>query len=121
MLSGEEVFLQRQVLKLGHSCFYEPDMSIRHLVPASRLHKPWFRRRCFWQGVSDAVMELISDNPSPLARGRRGLFRAWRLLARPRALVEIFLPTEDPDRFQARCFKIIEIGYMAGMLGLARR
>jgi glycosyltransferase involved in cell wall biosynthesis len=121
MLSGGDVFLQKQILGRGYTCLYHPGMAVRHLVPPSRLHKKWFRRRYYWQGVSDAVMELITDNPSTLGRFWRGLVRAGELLAKPRALVEIFLPTDHPDKFQERCFTIIAIGHVVGLLGVARR
>jgi len=121
MLSGEEVFLQRQILERGYKCYYHPGMAVRHLVPGSRLHKKWFRRRYYWQGVSDAVMELIIDNPSTFGRIWRGILRAGKLLAKPRALVETLLPTDDPEQFQERCFTIIAIGHVVGLLGVARR
>jgi glucosyl-dolichyl phosphate glucuronosyltransferase len=121
MLSGGDVFLQKRILERGYTCLYHPGMAVRHLVPPSRLHKKWFRRRYYWQGVSDAVMELITDNPSTLGRIRRGIVRAGKLLAKPRALIEIFLPTDDPEQFQERCFTIIAIGHVVGLLGVARR
>lgn len=121
MLSGGDVFLQKRILERGHSCLYYPAMAVRHLVPRARLQKNWFRRRYYWQGVSDAVMELIADNPTKLGRVARGLARAGKLLARPYSLIQVLLPTDEPECFQARCFKIIEIGHIIGMLGIARR
>jgi glycosyltransferase involved in cell wall biosynthesis len=36
---------------------YEPDMAVRHHVPAARLTKEYFRRWWYWKGVSRAFLE----------------------------------------------------------------
>ena len=37
--------------------FYRPDLVIHHYVPPERLTKRYFRRWCFWRGVSRAVLD----------------------------------------------------------------
>jgi hypothetical protein len=37
----------------GYKLFYDPANVIRHFIHADRLTPKWFRRRYFWQGVSD--------------------------------------------------------------------
>ena len=34
--------------------FYAPEMSVRHVIPASRLNKRYFRRWFYWRGISRA-------------------------------------------------------------------
>lgn len=34
--------------------FYAPDLSLRHIIPASRLNKSYFRRWFYWRGISRA-------------------------------------------------------------------
>jgi hypothetical protein len=96
-------------------------MAVRHLVPADRLSKRWFRRRYFWQGISDAVMQLLEEAPPPAARVRDAARRARKLLASPRACLSIVLPTDDPRAFTRKCFTWIAVGHIAGLLGAARR
>ena len=36
--------------------FYLPDMTVRHLVPAERLTKSYFRRWFYWHGVSRVIL-----------------------------------------------------------------
>jgi glycosyltransferase involved in cell wall biosynthesis len=51
LLSGENIV--NDVLRhAGHLLFYDPENVVRHRVPSSRLTRPWFRRRMFWEGVS---------------------------------------------------------------------
>lgn len=121
MLSGGDVFLQKRILARGYSCFYHPGMAVRHLVPRSRLEKRWFTHRYYWQGISDAVMELITDNPPPSRRFLRALGWAGRLLAHPRAIASLILPSNSPKRFQHRCYTLVEVGHIIGLLGAARR
>jgi glycosyltransferase involved in cell wall biosynthesis len=36
--------------------FYAPGMAVRHIIPASRLNKAYFRRWFYWRGVSRAML-----------------------------------------------------------------
>jgi glucosyl-dolichyl phosphate glucuronosyltransferase len=36
--------------------FYVPEMSVRHVIPANRLEKSYFRRWFYWRGVSRAIL-----------------------------------------------------------------
>jgi glycosyltransferase involved in cell wall biosynthesis len=36
--------------------FYAPDMALRHIIPASRLNKAYFRRWFYWRGISRAML-----------------------------------------------------------------
>jgi glycosyltransferase involved in cell wall biosynthesis len=120
MLSSGDVFLQKQVIGRGYPCLYCPKMAVRHRVPASRLSKPWFYRRYFWQGVSDAVMQIIEEHPSRLDRIRQAAGKAVGLLANPRRLADLLRSTDEPDLLTRKCFALIPVGHAAGLLGLAR-
>ena len=121
LLSGEEIFIQNQIIQHGYSCLYYPQMAVRHLVHASRLNKQWFRRRYYWQGISDAVMYCIQNSPSGKQRLLHALCRARRLFRSPQRFRDFLVSTDDPERFMHMCFLLIEIGYVAALFGLARR
>jgi glucosyl-dolichyl phosphate glucuronosyltransferase len=57
LISGEdhEIFvrLRRHGLYAG---FYDPRVSVRHYVPASRLTRKYFRRWFYWHGKTNALM-----------------------------------------------------------------
>jgi GT2 family glycosyltransferase len=36
--------------------FYVPEMRVRHIIPASRLRKAYFRRWFYWRGISRALL-----------------------------------------------------------------
>ena len=57
LLSNEEILLQKQMLLMNMPLFYDPGICIRHHVKSQCLHKGWFYRRFFWQGISDVIME----------------------------------------------------------------
>ncbi len=120
MLSGGDVHLQREIIDLGYRCLYFPPMAIRHLAPRSRLRKSWFEKRYLWQGISDAMMTLITDRPT---RGQRLALAGravTRLLRRPRELVDLVRSSDDPLAFERRCHHLITVGYILGLLGKAR-
>lgn len=53
LLSNDENAL---LAKIGvQRVLYHPDAWVRHLIPASRLTPAWFRRRVYWQAVSDLI------------------------------------------------------------------
>jgi glycosyltransferase involved in cell wall biosynthesis len=120
MLSGGDVHIQQQIIDRGYRCFYQPDMAIRHLAAKSRLNQPWFERRYYWQGISDAVMTLIADKPGPAARLGKGIAALFAMLTRPRDIALLLRSTNDPAIFEQRCFAFIRLGYALGLLGKAR-
>jgi hypothetical protein len=121
MLSSGDVHLQRQVLARGRRIRYEPAAAIGHLVPAGRLTQDWFRRRYYWQGISDAVMQLVEQEPTASQRARWLAARAGRLLASPRQLRRLVARTDDPHDFEQACWAWIAAGQVAGLAGAGGR
>lgn len=66
LLSGEDEEFYRRLLGVGAHGLYVPDLRIYHYVPPERLTKRYYRRWCFWHGVSRSVIEQLL--PSPAAR-----------------------------------------------------
>ena len=42
--------------KAGVRGYYIPEMSLRHIIPADRLNKKYFRRWFYWRGISRAML-----------------------------------------------------------------
>jgi len=42
--------------KAGLRGFYVPELSLRHIIPAERLNKRYFRRWFYWRGISRALL-----------------------------------------------------------------
>ncbi|MEO6131320.1 MAG: glycosyl transferase family 2, partial [Saprospiraceae bacterium] len=120
LLSSGDVFLEKQIVKDGHSCFYHPEMAVRHHIQKSRLEQGWFIRRYYWQGMSDAAMQLLEETPSGVERVHQGISKAWSLLRSPQKLMNLALPSEDPKQFTEKCFTLIAVGHIAGLLGALR-
>jgi glucosyl-dolichyl phosphate glucuronosyltransferase len=120
LLSSGDVFLQKEIMRRGFRCRYVPKIAVEHLVPASRLNQRWFLRRFFWQGVSDAVMYLIEKTPSSRERLRLVVYRSLNLTRSWRRLSALPFRTEQPEVFKGKCFVLIDIGFILGLLGVAR-
>jgi glycosyltransferase involved in cell wall biosynthesis len=121
LLSSGDVFLEKQITKMGYSCFYHPEIVIRHHIVKSRLTQSWFIRRYYWQGISDAVMQIIQEKPSTLKRLRLAISETKKLLHSPRRVMALVLPTNDPEKFTEKCFALITLGHIYGLLGAAKR
>jgi glycosyltransferase involved in cell wall biosynthesis len=57
LLAGEDEDMYRRLLAAGARGFYLPDLIIYHYVPPERLTKRYFRRWCFWRGVSIGLLD----------------------------------------------------------------
>lgn len=57
LLSCEDEDLYRRLRAVGALGFYRPRMVIYHYVPRERLARSYFRRWCFWRGVSKGVLD----------------------------------------------------------------
>jgi glycosyltransferase involved in cell wall biosynthesis len=121
LLSSGDVHLQMEIVRRGYRCLYVPAMAIEHLAPPSRLTQAWFTKRFYWQGMSDAVMEIIGSTPSRRRRVKLAARRLARLGRSPGKLRALSLPTAEAPRFRAKCLAMIDLGYAAGILGAAGR
>jgi glucosyl-dolichyl phosphate glucuronosyltransferase len=84
LLGCEDEDMYHRLLALGARGRYVPDLVIHHYVPETRLAKPYFRRWCFWRGVSLGVMDrdrrasvayLAGVPRYQVGRAARGLLR----------------------------------------------
>jgi glycosyltransferase involved in cell wall biosynthesis len=121
LLSSGDVFLQKELMRRGYQCLYVPTIAIEHLVPSSRLGQDWFLRRFYWQGVSDAVMQLIEQSPSLAKRMRMASARGGQLMRSRNRLKALMSSPTNPDVFALKCFALLDIGFIVGLLGAARR
>jgi len=117
LLSGDEILLEKQILKAGYSCFFHPEIAVKHHIPKSRLKKDWFIRRYFWQGVTDATMQLLEESPSTTKRIFIAISKTLGLILTPRKLVNLIMPVNDPERFTNKCLALITVGHISGLLG----
>lgn len=53
LLSNDETKLFESVGK--NRIYYVPQMAVDHVIPNSRLDPQWFRKRIFWQAISDII------------------------------------------------------------------
>ena len=56
LLSCEDEDMFKRLLASGARGFYRPDLIIHHYVAPERVTKSYFRRWCFWRGVSLGVL-----------------------------------------------------------------
>lgn len=57
LMSCEDEDMFTRLLAVGARGFYRPDLIIYHYIPPERLTKRYFRRWCFWRGVSQGVLD----------------------------------------------------------------
>jgi glycosyltransferase involved in cell wall biosynthesis len=65
LLAGEDEDMYRRLLTAGAIGLYVPALIINHYIPPERLLKSYFRRWCFWRGVSSGLIDRY--RPLPVA------------------------------------------------------
>jgi glycosyltransferase involved in cell wall biosynthesis len=116
LLSNEENLLRLEIEDLGLICYWDPRITVRHHVHATRLTRSWLRKRSWWQGVSDAVLGLHRRPASGVERVWRGLKAVGRATLSPRAVWSLATPTRDPERFHRSCLTWYRLGYGTALL-----
>jgi hypothetical protein len=62
LLSNEEIAMLR---KVGHEkVYYIHNMVVDHIIPDERISLEWFRKRVFWQAISDVLSGEIHKRPN---------------------------------------------------------
>lgn len=69
LLGCEDEDMYHRLLALGARGRYVPGLVVHHHVPAARLTKAYFRRWCFWRGVSLGVMDRTRPASVPYVAG----------------------------------------------------
>jgi glucosyl-dolichyl phosphate glucuronosyltransferase len=63
LLTGEDEELYGRLLAMGAKGMYLPNLIIYHHVPPERVTKSYFRRWCFWRGVSLGLLDRTRKLP----------------------------------------------------------
>ena len=63
LLAGEDEDMYGRLLRAGARGLYMPALIIYHYIPPERLTKKYFRRWCFWRGVSQGILDREMRGP----------------------------------------------------------
>lgn len=63
LLAGEDDDMYERLLAAGAHGLYIPGLIIYHYIPPERLMKSYFRRWCFWRGVSAGLIDRERQMP----------------------------------------------------------
>jgi len=87
LFSCEDEDMYLRLLEHGARGKYFPELAIFHYICAARLSREYYRRWCFWRGVSRGLMDRRHPLPVTYLAGvprflwGRAAHAAWRLLA----------------------------------------
>lgn len=115
LTSNDEILIAKKIRDAGHTFYYHPQASVQHFIPAGRLRMPWFIKRYFSQGYSDALMWRIVEKPDFFMRCEKGIFHLYCFLRNPRYVLRLlYLPSNHDDLYK----KLIAhawLGYLKGL------
>jgi len=116
LISCGEFIPQETLKRKGYIGFYHPKISVKHHIISSRLNKKWFKKRVFYEGVSNALVEQINEKPSPLQRMYKITKKIASLFLFPHQIIALMLHTDNPKWFTYKCIAIIKIGHIFGLI-----
>lgn len=120
LLSCEEVALIEQIAERGLQRFYHPDASVGHHVHASRISANWFRKRFFWQGVSDAIVQIELKSLTRLGRIRLITQYLTDFLKKPKMKLGALLIEEHQYNLTLQADIQWQLGYTLALLGVRK-
>jgi glycosyltransferase involved in cell wall biosynthesis len=97
--SNDETLTLLKLEALGARFFYDPAIKVFHQISTDRLTQGYFRRRAWWQGRSDAEMELYLS-------GKNTVFHQviwpnlYHILRNPSLIWMAFRPCRGPGKFK---------------------
>ncbi len=97
--SNDETLTLLKLEALGARFFYDPAIKGFHQISTDRLTQGYFRRRAWWQGRSDAEMELYLS-------GKNSIFHkviwpnVYAILKNPILIWMAFRPCRGPGKFK---------------------
>jgi glycosyltransferase involved in cell wall biosynthesis len=121
LLSNEELEITLRIQRQGYLAAYHPEVVVSHLVAKARLERAWFRRRCHWQGRSDALCVRLQPEKGPL-EWRAEQFR--RCVLECKTILRMLLFTSVSERhslFRIECRLHWLFGYIIEALPPTRR
>jgi len=116
--SGEDTFVQKQLRARGLALWYDPELRVRHHVPAERATQRWLLRRLYLEGMSRAGQQILEARTS---RARLLGVALRKLGSSPRRLAALALPVTSARRFERRASSWRRIGFLMGALGAGAR
>lgn len=110
LLSNEEIELLERI---GiENVWYDPAFTVEHLVAVERMTLPFFRRRVYWQAVSDMVAGIAEADPARLRADYADT--VLRLPAEHRNLTALNFDPADADQFGLQLRAIYAAALMMG-------
>lgn len=120
LLSNGEILIQVELERLNIPRFYSPDIMVQHHVPAIRLTKTWMLKRMYWQGVSDALLEIYVNKLQMWQSVRLGLYRLRKLLSKISTLRAFTSSVDSAVEFRSKCNVFFKWGNIMGLLRYLR-
>ncbi len=112
LLSGEGA-INDVLAAHGARSFFAPAARVRHLIDPARLNTKWLARRCFWGGITRAVVDDYLQE-------RTGIGRPWRDLRLPAGVRdwEHLVNVMTDDNLNESLRKLHDLGYLLARTGL---
>lgn len=116
LISSEEIELIEKIRDSGRTIYYDPGILVQHFVPSARLKQSWFKKRWFAEGVSDATMYCLKNNPSKACMLKMAMKTLINVLKNPLGACIGILPITYKRKFKKAYRSIVNIGFLWGIV-----
>lgn len=115
LTSNDEILIAKKIRAAGYQFYYHPQASVQHFIPTGRLTMPWFIKRYFSQGYSDALMWRIMESPTFLSRCKKISFYIYCFLRNPKYVLRLLHTPTDHDSLYKKLIAHAWLGFMKGI------
>jgi len=115
LISSEEAFLQYKLREMGYKIFYSPDVCVNHLISSVRLNKKWFKKRFYYEGISNSRMYLIK-NASSIKKFIKIPKLIVSLFFPPLQIIGLLMPEKNPKLFYYKCIAIMKLAFIQELI-----
>ena len=116
LLSNEEKEFFYRVKQNENTVIYWPDAKVRHRITEERTSRKWVLSRAYWQGISGAVFEQMTNRPSRSTLVLAALQATRTALHSQKQLFKLLFAAAGSNREQEKVNQQIQFRHQLGTL-----
>lgn len=116
LLSNEEIGLYKLINSQGLNRLYDPEIMVKHHVSSNRINQNYFKRRLYWQGISNAVLKSEESRMNMLDKIKEAYKEFKKLIKDYKLVVRIILNKDNENMFARKLRIMGNAGRVVGYL-----
>lgn len=117
---NDEIFVMNKIRESDGKILYDPEILVKHRIPRERLSWKWFMKRWFWQGASNAYLDIYEKKHLRSKRFFLSYEKIPKIAKEWFSCLTSFLNGRKEEAFLKSKMAFAETGYFAVMMGILK-